>query len=73
VDPRAGCHQRLPPLSQAAGTGSLERGGFDRWATAEHDIRRAPATYDRIIKNIAGQAPLPPLHRHGQMMKRPGY
>ena len=40
---------------------------------AEHDVRLAPATYDRILKNIAGQ----PITLHctitGQMMKRPGY
>ncbi|HTM51356.1 MAG TPA: radical SAM protein [Bryobacteraceae bacterium] len=40
---------------------------------ADHDARRAPATYDRILKNIAGQ----PITIHctvtGQMMRRPGY
>jgi MoaA/NifB/PqqE/SkfB family radical SAM enzyme len=39
----------------------------------EHDIRRTPATYDRIIKNIEDSK----VHVHctitGQMMKRPGY
>lgn len=40
---------------------------------AEHDIRRAPATYDRIIKNIAGQHITIHCTVTGQMMKRPGY
>jgi len=39
----------------------------------EHDIRRAPATYDRIIKNIAGQRVTIHSTVTGQMMKRPGY
>ncbi len=39
----------------------------------EHDPRRAPATYDRIIKNIAGQAVTVHCTITGQMMKRPGY
>ena len=39
----------------------------------EHDIRRAPATYDRIIKNIAGQNITIHSTVTGQMMKRPGY
>jgi MoaA/NifB/PqqE/SkfB family radical SAM enzyme len=39
----------------------------------EHDIRRAPATYDRIIKNIAGQNVTIHCTITGQMMKRPGY
>jgi MoaA/NifB/PqqE/SkfB family radical SAM enzyme len=40
---------------------------------AEHDIRRAPATYDRILKNIAGQKITVHCTVTGQMMKRPGY
>ncbi len=40
---------------------------------AEHDRRRAPATYDRILKHIAGQ----PITVHctitRQLLKRPGY
>jgi sulfatase maturation enzyme AslB (radical SAM superfamily) len=40
---------------------------------AEHDMRRAPATYDRIIKNIAGQNITIHCTITGQMMKRPGY
>lgn len=39
----------------------------------EHDVRRAPATYDRIIKNIAGQHIAVHCTITGQMMKRPGY
>ncbi|HEY1757067.1 MAG TPA: radical SAM protein [Bryobacteraceae bacterium] len=39
----------------------------------EHDIRRAPATYDRILKNIAGQSVTIHCTVTGQMMKRPGY
>jgi sulfatase maturation enzyme AslB (radical SAM superfamily) len=40
---------------------------------AEHDVRRSPATYDRIIKNIAGQNITIHCTITGQMMKRPGY
>ena len=40
---------------------------------AEHDIRRAPATYDRILQNIAGQSLTIHCTITGQMMKRPGY
>jgi len=39
----------------------------------EHDIRRAPATYDRILKNIIGQKVTIHCTVTGQMMKRPGY
>jgi MoaA/NifB/PqqE/SkfB family radical SAM enzyme len=39
----------------------------------EHDIRRAPATYDRIIRNIAGHNVTIHCTVTGQMMKRPGY
>ncbi len=39
----------------------------------EHDIRRTPATYDRIIKNIAGQNITIHCTVTGQMMKRPVY
>jgi sulfatase maturation enzyme AslB (radical SAM superfamily) len=39
----------------------------------EHDLRRAPATYDRILKNIAGQQITIHCTVTGQMMKRPGY
>jgi sulfatase maturation enzyme AslB (radical SAM superfamily) len=39
----------------------------------EHDARRKPATYDRILKNIAGHQVTVHCTITGQMMKRPGY
>src|SRR4029077_7447405 len=39
----------------------------------EHDARRAPATYDRILENIAGRKITIHCTISGQMMKRPGY
>ncbi|MEP7353907.1 MAG: radical SAM protein, partial [Acidobacteriota bacterium] len=39
----------------------------------EHDVRRAPATYERILKNIVGQKITVHCTITGQMMKRPGY
>jgi MoaA/NifB/PqqE/SkfB family radical SAM enzyme len=39
----------------------------------EHDVRRAPATYERIIRNIADQKVTVHCTITGQMMKRPGY
>jgi sulfatase maturation enzyme AslB (radical SAM superfamily) len=39
----------------------------------EHDVRRTPATYDRILKNISGQRVTVHCTITGQMMKRPGY
>ena len=39
----------------------------------EHDIRRSPATYERILKNIAGQNITIHCTVTGQMVKRPGY
>jgi MoaA/NifB/PqqE/SkfB family radical SAM enzyme len=39
----------------------------------EHDARRAPATYERILKNIAGQQITIHCTITGQMMKRPRY
>jgi MoaA/NifB/PqqE/SkfB family radical SAM enzyme len=39
----------------------------------EHDVRRAPATYDRILKNIAGQTITIHCTITGQMMKRDSY
>ena len=39
----------------------------------EHDVRRAPATYSRILNNIAGQRVTVHCTVTGQMMKRPGY
>jgi MoaA/NifB/PqqE/SkfB family radical SAM enzyme len=40
---------------------------------AEHDLRRAPATYDRILKNIEGHKITIHCTVTGQMMKRPRY
>ena len=39
----------------------------------EHDVRRAPATYERILKNIVGQRVTIHCTVTGQMMKRRGY
>jgi sulfatase maturation enzyme AslB (radical SAM superfamily) len=39
----------------------------------EHDQRRSPATYERILKNIAGQNVTIHSTITAQMMKRPGY
>ena len=39
----------------------------------EHDARRAPATYERILKNIAGQKVTIHCTVTGQMMKRSRY
>ncbi len=39
----------------------------------EHDIRRKPATYERILKNIAGQRITIHSTITGQLMKQPGY
>jgi sulfatase maturation enzyme AslB (radical SAM superfamily) len=39
----------------------------------EHNVRRAPATYDRVIANIVGQNVTIHCTITGQMMKRPGY
>ena len=40
---------------------------------AEHDVRRAPATYGRILKNIAGQNITIHCTITAQMLKRSGY
>lgn len=39
----------------------------------EHDARRKPATYQRILANIAGHQIIVHCTLTGQMMKRPGY
>jgi sulfatase maturation enzyme AslB (radical SAM superfamily) len=39
----------------------------------EHDVRRTPATYERILKNIEGSAVTIHCTITGQMMKRPSY
>jgi MoaA/NifB/PqqE/SkfB family radical SAM enzyme len=54
----------LPHLTMVVSIDGLQR---------EHDVRRAPATYDRILKNIAGQKITIHCTITGQMMKRPGY
>jgi MoaA/NifB/PqqE/SkfB family radical SAM enzyme len=38
----------------------------------EHDARRSPATYDRILKNIAGHCVIVHCTVTGQMMQQPG-
>ncbi len=40
---------------------------------AEHDERRKPATYERILKNIAGHQVIVHCTITAQMMKAPGY
>jgi hypothetical protein len=40
---------------------------------AEHDVRRKPATYDRILRNIAGGAVTIHCTITRQMLARPGY
>jgi MoaA/NifB/PqqE/SkfB family radical SAM enzyme len=40
---------------------------------AEHDVRRTPATYDRILKNIAGHGIIVHCTVTRQMLERPGY
>ena len=55
---------RLPNLNVVVSIDGLQ---------PEHDIRRAPATYDRIIKNIAGQNVTIHCTVTGPMMKRPDY
>jgi MoaA/NifB/PqqE/SkfB family radical SAM enzyme len=39
----------------------------------DHDVRRTPATYERILKNIVDQKITIHCTITGQMMKRPGY
>jgi organic radical activating enzyme len=39
----------------------------------EHDIRRKPATYERILANVSGRRITIHCTITGQMMKRPGY
>lgn len=54
----------MPRLTVAVSIDGLE---------AEHDVRRKPATYARILKNIAGRKVTIHCTVTGQMMKRPGY
>jgi len=62
--PLAASWARLPHMNVVVSIDGLQ---------PEHDIRRAPATYDRILKNIAGQNITIHCTVTGQMMKRPGY
>jgi MoaA/NifB/PqqE/SkfB family radical SAM enzyme len=62
--PPAAAWAALPRLSLVVSIDGLQ---------PEHDVRRAPATYDRILKNIAGQNVTVHCTITGQMMKRPGY
>jgi sulfatase maturation enzyme AslB (radical SAM superfamily) len=39
----------------------------------EHDVRRAPATYDRILKSISGHTITVHCTVTGQMARKPGY
>ncbi len=54
----------LPGLSVAVSIDGLQ---------PEHDIRRAPATYERILANIAGHSVIVHCTITAQMMQRPGY
>jgi sulfatase maturation enzyme AslB (radical SAM superfamily) len=62
--PLAACWAALPHLNVVVSIDGLQ---------PEHDVRRAPATYDRILKNIAGQNVTVHCTVTGQMMKRQGY
>lgn len=55
---------RLPHLNVVVSVDGLQ---------PEHDIRRKPATYERILKNIAGQRITIHCTITAQMMKRAGY
>ncbi len=55
---------RLPHLNVVVSVDGLQ---------PEHDVRRAPATYERILKNVQGQKITVHCTITGQMMKRPGY
>jgi MoaA/NifB/PqqE/SkfB family radical SAM enzyme len=63
---------RSPPLSWPALTRLTVVVSIDG-LQPEHDLRRTPATYERIIRNIAGQKVTIHCTITGQMMKRPGY
>jgi MoaA/NifB/PqqE/SkfB family radical SAM enzyme len=62
--PLAASWARLPHVNVVVSIDGLQ---------PEHDLRRAPATYDRILTNIAGQIVTIHCTVTGQMMKRPGY
>jgi MoaA/NifB/PqqE/SkfB family radical SAM enzyme len=55
---------RLPRLNVVVSIDGLQ---------PEHDERRKPATYERILKNIVGQNVIVHCTITGQMMKRAGY
>ncbi len=55
---------KLPHLSVVVSIDGLQ---------PEHDVRRAPATYDRILKNIAGRRVTVHCTVTGQMMDRESY
>ena len=55
---------RLPRLNVVVSIDGLQ---------SEHDVRRQPATYERILKNIVGHTVIVHCTITGQMMKRPGY
>jgi MoaA/NifB/PqqE/SkfB family radical SAM enzyme len=54
----------MPRLSIAVSVDGLQ---------PEHDVRRKPATYDRILKNVAGTKITIHCTVTAQMMDRPGY
>ncbi len=62
--PMAADWATLPGLSIAVSIDGLQ---------PEHDERRKPATYERILKNISGQQVTVHCTITGQMMKRAGY
>lgn len=55
---------RIEDLSFAVSIDGLE---------PEHNARRAPATYDRVLRNIAGHSVVLHCVVTGQMARRPGY
>jgi MoaA/NifB/PqqE/SkfB family radical SAM enzyme len=55
---------KLPRLTVAVSIDGLQ---------PDHDVRRTPATYERILKNIEGQKITIHCTITGQMMKRRGY
>jgi MoaA/NifB/PqqE/SkfB family radical SAM enzyme len=62
--PLSAAWRRLPNLNIVVSIDGLQ---------PEHDIRRSPATYDRIIQNIAGQNVTIHCTVTSPMMKRAGY
>ncbi len=64
VRPIPSSWRQLPNLHLAVSIDGLQ---------AEHDRRRAPATYDRILQNIAGHQIIVHCTITRQLLKRPGY